>query len=409
MDRLILHSDLNNFYASVECLYRPEYAHLPLAVAGNPERRHGVILAKNAIAKAAGVKTGDVIWEAKQKCAGLIIVPPQFGLYTDYSRRVFDIYTRFTPFVEPFGPDECWLDASGCEKLFGNGCEIAQKILESVKAETGLTVSVGVSFSKPLAKLCSDLAEPNGYYEASKSDFKKKLWSLPVSELMMVGRKTAEKLKTLSVNTIGDLANANEALLRSTLGINGIKLRQAALGIDDEPVRQYDKARKQESVGHGMTATRDITSDDDMYAMVLYLSEKIAVRLMKNSFQGLGIHIDLRSFELKHASRQIKLDRPVFSSSDIAEEAYSLIKVVWAENRVPVRSVSISVFDLSPIGSGVQLSFFEKKTDKREKLERAVESIRQKYGRDAVQRAALIERDFIYDKNDDEDFLPFKR
>jgi DNA polymerase-4 len=158
-----------------------------------------------------------------------------------------------------------------------------------------------------------------------------------------------------------------------------------------------------------MTATRDITTYDDMQAMVLYLSEKISARMLKHSFKGAGIHVDLRSFELKHASRQVKLARPVFSSSDIAEEAMKLVNIIWQEGSIPVRSVSVSVFDLSPIDSGVQLSFFEQKPDKREKLELAVESIRKKYGRDSLKRASLIERDFIYDKNDDEDFLPFKR
>ncbi len=409
MSRLILHSDLNNFYASVECLFRPEYANVPLAVAGNPERRHGVVLAKNAIAKKAGVKTGDVIWEAKQKCAGLVIVPPQFGLYTDYSQRVFEIYTRFTPSVEPFGPDECWLDVSGCEKLFGSGVDIAQKILSAVKAETGLTVSVGVSFSKALAKLCSDLAEPNGYFEATEANFKKRLWQLPVGELMMVGKKTAQKLQTLSINTIGELATCDERILRSALGINGVKLRDAALGQDNEPVRQYDIGRKQESVGHGMTATRDITDREDLRALILYLSEKISTRMMKNNFQGCGVHVDLRSFELHHASKQKKLARPIFSSSDIAEHAFALAEEILSEHDAPLRTVSVSIFDLSAVGSGVQLSFFDAKPDKREKLERAVEQIRQKFGRDSLRRASLIERDFIYDKNDDEDFLPFKR
>lgn len=390
-------------------MFRPELAGVPLAVAGNPERRHGVVLAKNAIAKKAGVKTGDVIWEAKQKCEGLVIVPPHFNLYSDYSKRVFEIYTHFTPNVEPFGPDECWLDCSGCQRLFGNGVDIATKILDTVKKETGLTVSVGVSFTKSLAKLCSDLAEPNGYYEANESDFREKLWSLPVKELMMVGRKTAEKLHTLNIYTLGDLARSDENILRAKLGINGVKLRENALGLDLEPVRQADKSRKQESIGHGMTASRDISDLEELRSLLQYLAEKISARLIKHKFKGSGISVDLRSYALSHTTKQKKLPSPIFSSTDITEHAFSLSKEMLKDKLVPLRTVSISIYDLCPIDSGIQLSFFDDKPQKRENLELALDKIRSKYGRDTIKRASLIECDFIYDKEDAEDFLPFKR
>ena len=390
-------------------MFRPELADKPLAVAGNPDKRHGVVLAKNAIAKKAGVKTGDVIWEAKQKCDGLIIVPPHFDLYADYSKRVFDIYTHFTPQVEPFGPDECWLDCSGCQRLFGQGTDIAKKILNAVKSETGLTVSVGVSFTKPLAKLCSDLAEPNGFFEATEADFKQKLWQLPVKELIMVGRRTAEKLHTLNIYTLGDLANADERLLKHTLGINGIKLRDSALGCDGETVRQYDKSRKQESVGHGMTTSRDVTGLEELHSLLFYLAEKISARMIKHNVKGCGIHVDLRSYALTHVSKQKRLTRPIFSSSDITEQAFMLAKELLSGKSTPLRTVSISVYDLCPMDGGVQLSFFDDKPQKRENLELALNKIRNKYGRSTIQRASLVECDFIYDKEDSEDFLPFKR
>ena len=408
-DRLILHSDLNNFYASVECALNPELRDVPLAVAGNPERRHGVVLAKNAIAKKAGVKTGDVIWEAEAKCPGLKIVPPHFDLYTRYSNRIFELYTRFTSQVEPFGPDECWLDCTGSTRLFGDGEEIAKRILAEVKKETFLTVSVGVSFSKPLAKLCSDAAEPDGYFTATRDDYREKLWKRDVGDLMMVGRKTVPTLNRLNIHTIGDLALADEKLLSSVLGVNGVKLKHAALGDDGEPVREYDKRRKTESVGHGMTAVKDLLDPEDVRAVICYLSEKIAARMIKYGVKGSGVHVDLRSFELRHASKQMKLSRPTLSSADIADAAFTMAMSLQSEHAVPLRTISVSVFDLSPSDGAVQLSMFDEKQVKRESLEKAIDGIKRKYGRDTIKRANLIARDFIYDKDDDEDFLPFKR
>lgn len=408
-DRLILHSDLNNFYASVECALNPELRDVPLAVAGNPERRHGVVLAKNAIAKKAGVKTGDVIWEAEAKCPGLKIVPPHFDLYTRYSNRIFELYTRFTSQVEPFGPDECWLDCTGSTRLFGDGEEIAKRILAEVKKETFLTVSVGVSFSKPLAKLCSDAAEPDGYFTATRDDYREKLWKRDVGDLMMVGRKTVPTLNRLNIHTIGDLALADEKLLSSVLGVNGVKLKHAALGDDGEPVREYDKRRKTESVGHGMTAVKDLLDPEDVRAVICYLSEKIAARMIKYGVKGSGVHVDLRNFELRHASKQMKLSRPTLSSADIADAAFTMAMSLQREHAVPLRTISVSVFDLSPSDGAVQLSMFDEKQVKRESLEKAIDGIKRKYGRDTIKRANLIARDFIYDKDDDEDFLPFKR
>ena len=408
-DRLILHSDLNNFYASVECALNPELRGVPLAVAGNPERRHGVVLAKNAIAKKAGVKTGDVIWEAEAKCPGLKIVPPHFDLYTRYSNRIFELYTRFTSQVEPFGPDECWLDCTGSTRLFGDGEEIAKRILAEVKKETFLTVSVGVSFSKPLAKLCSDAAETDGAFTATRDDYREKLWKRDASDLMMVGRKTVPTLNRLNIHTIGDLALADEKLLSSVLGVNGVKLKHAALGDDGEPVREYDKRRKTESVGHGMTAVKDLLDPEDVRAVICYLSEKIAARMIKYGVKGSGVHVDLRSFELRHASKQMKLSRPTLSSADIADAAFTMAMSLQREHAVPLRTISVSVFDLSPSDGAVQLSMFDEKQVKRESLEKAIDGIKRKYGRDTIKRANLIARDFIYDKDDDEDFLPFKR
>lgn len=408
-EKLILHSDLNNFYASVECLLKPEYRSLPLAVAGAPERRHGVVLAKNAIAKKAGIKTGDVIWQAKQKCAELVVVAPHYELYTRFSELVFDIYKNYSDFVEPFGPDECWLDCSALARNFDEGAAIAAKIKDDVRTQTGLSVSVGVSFTKPFAKLCSDLAEADAVFVASKDDFEKRLWPLGADKLLNVGKATKERLSVLSIKSIGDLAHADDELLKRFLGVNGLKLKQAALGTDGETVRRADKKRKRESVGHGMTTTKDITDYNELYAVICYLTEKIAARMIEYGVKGYGVHIDLRSSELSHSSKQTKLAYPVFASSDVALTALRLAKELLSSTAFSLRTVTVSVFELAPANEGVQLSMLESRDERSERLELAVNSIRRKYGKNAVMRANLFGQDFIYDKTDDEDFLPFKR
>ncbi len=409
MDRIILHCDLNNFYASVECVLNPSLKDIPLAVSGNPEKRHGVILAKNEIAKKAGIKTGDVIWQAMKKEPRLKCVPPHFSHYMKYSSQVFDIYTRFTDLVEPFGPDECWLDCTGSTKLFGSGEKIADTIRETVKKETGLTLSVGVSFNKVFAKLGSDMKKPDGTTVISKNDFKEKIWGLPVSDLFMAGKKTSDALNRLNVFTIGDLALADKSVLKNHFGINGEKLQNCANGLDSEPVRQYIKKRKNESVGHGMTAIRDLTRYDETDILIAYLSEKIAARMRKNNFRGYGIHLTIRDSDLHRKSKQKLLYYPVCSGRDVEKAASELLREIWKED-FPLRTVTVSVFELVSADSGSQISLFDDETHvKNENLEKAIDLIRSKYGNDTISRAGLMGADFIYDKNDDEDFLPFRR
>lgn len=407
-DRLILHCDLNNFYASVECAEHPEWKEIPLAVAGNPEKRHGVILAKNELAKAQGIKTGDTIWQAMQKEPNLKCVPPHFSEYMRYSRQVFDIYTRYTSQVEPFGPDECWLDVTGSVKIFGTGKQIADKIRETVKKETGLTLSAGVSFNKVFAKMASDLRKPDATTVVTRTTYRKILWPLPVSDMLMVGKRTAEKLKKLNIYTVGDLAAADRALLKSHFGVVGEKLHDNACGDDCEPVREYVKGREEKSVGHGMTATRDLNTYSEVEALITYLADKVAVRMRKANLRANGVAIGLRSAALKHITRQAPLTYPTCSSSDIRSTAFRLLHENWDED-YPLRTITVSAYDVHHTDA-VQIGFFDDgKSEKAENLEKAIDSIRRKYGEDAIFRAGIPGADFIYDKNDDEDFLPFRR
>lgn len=408
MDRVILHCDLNNFYASVECLKDPQLKHVPLVVAGDPKARHGVVLAKNETAKAFGIKTGDVIRNAKDKVPNLVIVPPHFDEYADYSKRVFELYTDFTCYVEPFGPDECWLDCSGSVTLFGDGSVIADKIREKVKTETGLTVSIGVSFNKVFAKMGSDLKKPDATSVVTRENFRQLLWNLPTSEMLYVGRKTQEQLRKMNILTIGELARMDVSLLKSKFGLVGEKMWLNANGMDNEPVREYVKHRKIESVGHGMTTLKDITSLDEARGLVYYLSEMIATRMRGYGVRCSQVGVELRSNDLTHISRQAKLNAPTSATKEIAEGAFALLKEHWTGD--PLRTITISVFGLSTIDSSTQASMFNINGDAvEEELDRVMDEIRTRYGKDSIRRAVLIGRDFIYDKTEAEDFLPFKR
>ena len=407
-ERIILHCDLNNFYASVECELNPSLKDQALAVSGNPEKRHGVVLAKNEIAKKMGIKTGDTVWEAREKCPDIIFVPPHFDLYSRFSKQVFDIYSKYTCYVEPFGPDECWLDVTGSVKLFGSGEEIANQIRERVKKETGLTISVGVSFNKVFAKMGSDMKKPDAVTVITRENFKEKLWNLPVSDMLMVGRKTTAKLNKLNVKTIGELARANDEMLDFHFGINGKKMKDNALGLDAEPVREYVKSRKVESVGHGMTAVRNLVSFEDVHTMLCYLADLVATRLRKYGMKGYGVHLDLRSSELTHKSKQCKLPFATQTGAEIVKACMKMCKEIWHEDYA-LRTISISVFDLVPDTFAEQTSLFEKEDKKKEKMEKAIDQIRKKFGKDKIMLANMQCNDFIYDKTDDEDFLPFKR
>ncbi|MCM1367218.1 MAG: DNA polymerase IV [Roseburia sp.] len=407
-DRVILHCDLNNFYASAECIAHKEWRDVPLAVCGDPTKRHGVVLAKNEIAKKLGIKTGDVIWQARQKAPGLVAVPPHFDLYMEYSRQMFALYNDFTDMVEPFGADECWLDVTGSQKLFGDGAAIADMIRERVKKESGLTCSVGVSFNKVFAKLGSDLKKPDATTVISRSNFKELIWRLKADEMLMVGRRTYTRLLQLNIVTIGDLAVAPADVLKSNFGINGLKMKAYANGEDDEPVREAVKSRQIKSIGHGMTAVRDIETERDARDLIYYLSEKVAARMRKNGVRGSLVSVGMRDNKLFSIVRQRALPLPSYSSTEIAECALGLFLDNW--NGDPMRTVTVSVAKLEDIDEPYQLSFFSdtERNEKLEKLDEAIDKLNAKYG-GIVRRASLIGKDFLYDKTDAEDFLPFQR
>lgn len=404
----ILHCDLNNFYASVEQLLDPELKGKYIAVSGNPATRSGIILAKNTAAKNMGVKTGEAIWQAKQKCPQLVCVPPHFEYYVHFSKRVRAIYEKYTDKVEGFGMDECWLDVTH-SKLLGTPFEIAEKIRKEVRKTTGLTISVGVSFCKVFAKLGSDLKKPDATTVISKENFKKVVWPLDVAEMLFVGSHTKQKLNEMGIFTIGDLANAELAPLKKRFGVVGERLKICANGEDSDPVRNADEERDIKSVGHGTTTLRDMTCYKDAETVICVLAEMVATRLRRYGFCGSVVHLDIRRNDLTHESKQASV-RSTCVAKDIYTTAVRLLHCIWKPNDKPLRSLTVSVAGLAAVSSGIQMSLFDESEEKQQQLEFSVDQIRKKFGFDAIFKANILNNDLVSKSMmKEEDLLPFKR
>ncbi len=391
-ERIILHSDLNSFYASVECLYNPSIRDKPVAVGGSVEQRHGIILTANILAKRIyGIKVGEAIWQAKQKCPNLIVIPPNYSRYIRFSKEAREIYRYYTDLIESFGIDEAWLDVTKSTKLFGSGEEIANEIRRRIREELGITASVGVSYNKIFAKLGSDLKKPDATTVITKNNYKQIVWSLPAKDLLYVGRSTYKKLLRLNIHTIGDLANSQLALLKNMLGKWGEHLWMFANGYDESPVERLDHTGLIKGIGNSMTTPRDLESDDDIKLMFYVLSESVAERLRRHNFRGRTIQIHIRDNELASIERQGKLAADSHISREIANKAFEIFKANWNWEK-PIRSIGVRATNLIEAGSCLQLSFFddEDKRSQLEQLECSIDDIRRRFGHYSVQRALLL-------------------
>lgn len=391
--RVILHSDLNNYYASVECLKNPEIRDKPVVVVGEKKDRHGIVLAKNQIAKNAGVKTGDVYWLAKQKAGSeLVEVTADFETYLAVSKAVRKIYERYTDRVQAYGIDECWLDVTSSGRLYGSGQTIAEEIRQSIKQELGLSVSIGVSWNKIFAKLGSDMKKPDAVTVISRQNYKTKVWPLPVEELLYVGKATKQKLNKINVCTIGELAQAPLPLLTDLLGKWGQYLHTFANGEDASPVVKTDEEENIKSIGNSLTNYKDVDNEADVKMLIYLLSDAIAARLRETGLNRASVvHISVRSSDLTSYHKQGRLAFPSGKVSDIAQEAFKLFKEIYPWQRY-VRSVGVSVshFDLGQ----EQLNIFdaEKDIEKQRRLDETVDKLRDKYGNDVIQ-LAIVHKD----------------
>lgn len=393
MDRAILHCDMNNFFASVECALNPSLKGKPIVVCGNEEERHGIVMACNYLAKEKGLKAAQPLWKARQLCKDLVEVnTPHYDEYVKYSKLFREICRKFTDRVEPFGIDECWLDVTNSMMLFGKPKDIADTIRKIVKEELDLTISAGVSFTKSFAKLGSDYKKPDATTVISKENYKNIVWPLPVEAMLGVGRSTKKVLNKYYIRTIGDLANEKVERLEYLLGKSGIMLYQNANGLDDSEVSIFEEIDEVKSISHGITTISDLYNNDDVWKLMLELSQEIAYKLRLKHLRACGVQVSIRNKELLWAQFQKKIVLSEQSAINIAKEAFELFKTRY-DWKKPIRSVSIAVYKLIPEGTPEEPTFFDdiNKKTKIENFEKCVEKINEKYGDSMVINASLMD------------------
>lgn len=394
MDRVILHCDCNSFFASVETVLNPSYKNVPMAVCGSEADRHGIVLAKNELAKKYGIQTAETVYSAKKKCPNLVIAQPHHNEYVKYSKLVNDIYKEYTDLVEPFGIDESWLDVTASQRLFGTGEQIAHIIRERIKREIGLTVSIGVSFNKVFAKLGSDYKKPDAVTVITREDFKDIIYPLPASDLLFVGKRTAEELKKYGIRTIGELAGTDTAFLSHKLGKMGEMLSKYAKGEDDSPVCEgIDDDVK--SIGNGHTFKTDLIGREDCRTGIDYLCESVGARLRAAGMKCSSVSLTIKDTNLVSIQRQAPIYPPSDIGREISDVAYSILLSNWQENK-PVRMLTVTATGLSRIDAdGVQFELFEADDESRNKtrnFEKTVDKIRQKHGYSSVVRGYSIKK-----------------
>lgn len=389
MKRIIFHIDQNCYFASVEMISRPELRNVPMAVAGDAKVRHGIILAKNEPAKKYGIKTAEAIWQAQAKCPNLVLVDAHHEKYEFYSKKLREMYSEYTDRVEPFGLDECWLDMTGVVSDYDEAEEVALEIRNRVKEEFKLTCSVGISFNKVFAKLGSDYKKPDATTVFSDTDWKDKIWPLPVSELLFVGKHTTERLSKINVKTIGDLALTDGVFISRYLGKAGVMLWEYANGLDDAPVAESGYKRIPKSVGNSTTTAEDMTSDRQIEKTLHMLSESVAMRLRKHSLKGSVVQITVRDCDLGIYEKQ----RILYRATDDAKEIYTAAKELFKESydwNKGVRSIGVRCTKLVRSDSGEQLSLFTEvqASERDSKLNKAIDEINRRYGKSVVKSAA---------------------
>lgn len=396
MDRTILHCDLNSFYASVELLEHPELRDKPVAVCGDPESRHGVILAKNEAAKSYKVQTAETVWQARKKCPELILLAAHHDKYHHYSKLVNEIYERFTDLVEPFSIDESWLDVTGSLHLFhSDGKGLADRIRKTLREELGLTISVGVSFNKIFAKMGSDYKKPDATTLITRENYQALLWPLPVTDLIFVGRSAAKTLGEFGIQTIGELAGTERDVLIKLLGKQGGTLYDYATGAEHAPVIPARELPPPKSVGNGLTFPRNLVGWEELQSGVTLLSDEVAVRLRQLDMKCATVNIAVRDPNFKDISRQKGLSSPTYLAREITQACMELLHTAW-NPKAPIRALTVTAQNLIPAEqAGEQLDLFapnaSPKREKVERIERAMDGIRGKFGKTAITPARLKE------------------
>lgn len=392
MDRTVLHCDCNSFYASVEAVLDPKLKDVPMAVCGNPENRHGIILAKNELAKKFDIKTAETIYQAKKKCPDLVLVAPHHELYDEFSVKANDIYKQYTDLVEPFGIDESWLDVTASRLLFGCGEQIANEIRERFISELGITCSVGVSFNKSIAKLGSDYKKPNATTVITRDNFSKIVHPLPVGSLLFAGKSASNTLNKMGIFTIGDLANANRATIEKHLGKLGATLFDYACGNDDSPVESIYKKYEQKSISNGKTFKRDLKTREDVKQGVIMVAQELTIRMRSAHVKASTISVSVKYSDFTTKQKQRQLDYATNLTKDFISVALELVYSLFDQSK-PIRLITIGgnhLVDDSLTLEQLTLFSSEKHHDKQQKAEDAIDKIRKKFGSSSVELGSIL-------------------
>lgn len=395
-NRTILHCDCNNFFASVELLKYPELRDKPVAVAGDPEGRHGIILAKNMPAKRMGVKTAETIWQARQKCPELILLPPHHDEYEDMSRRINEMYLEYTDQVEPFSVDESWLDVTGSRRLFGDGTTIADTLRRRIRDTLGITISVGVSDNRWWAKLGSDYQKPDATTRITRENVAQLLYPLPVREMLFVGEAAAQTLIRHGVTTIGQLAATDEAILTKWLGKQGGSLHRMANGMEDAPIRRWGESDPVKSVGNSMTYPHDLVGQDAWHEGLMPLCDSVGARLRAQHLKCRTVTLAIKDPSFKVISRQKTLPVPTSLTRQLFQASLELLVQCWSPD-APIRLLSVTASNLCGEDEAfpAQLSFLTEVApdDPRQaRIEQAVDSVRSRFGKIAVRPGTVIRK-----------------
>ena len=395
-DRTILHCDLNSFYASVELLDHPELREKPVAVCGDPESRHGIILAKNEAAKRFGVQTAETLWQARQKCPGLILLPSHRERYHYYYQQINQLYLQYTDQVEAFSIDESWLDVTASRSLFGDGVTIADELRRRIRETFGLTISVGVSFNKTFAKLGSDYKKPDATTLLSRENYQALLYPLPVGRMLFIGPAAESQLRRRGVHTIGDLAQCPLGTLTAILGKSAESIHQWANGIDDAPVRRWGDADPVKSVGNGLTFAHDLKGEAEWKQGLIPLCEQVGHRLRSQGLKCQTLALQIKDPQLKVISRQMKMTPPTHLTRDLFEGSFALLKSVWQAD-APIRMLTVTASNLvdadAPVYEQLDWMAPNAKADPRQaQLEKAIDQVRARYGPKAVAISRMVDK-----------------
>ena len=389
-DRSIFHIDINHCYAQIEEMMFPKLRDVPMAVGGHEEKRHGIILTKNDKAKKFGIKTGESLREALEKCPDLLIIPPHYSDYQYYTGLVKNIYKEYTDHVESFGMDEAWLDYTDSERLFGDPVKTAKEIQQRIYDEIGLTVSVGVSWNKVFAKFGSDYRKPSGFTVITRDNYKDIVWPAPAEDLLYVGWATSKKLHERGILTIGELANYPKEHLKRYMGTAGELIHAFANGEDYSEVSEQNFQPPAKSVGNSMTMVHDVGSLEDIRPVFYVLSEAVASRARDLHMEGDVVSVSMRTSGMDWFGAQVKISQRTSVSTDIMDAAMYIVSRY--DFSVPLRAAGVTLSGLKPELSYRKLNLFidEETHDKDRLADIAMDEIRERYGFYSVRRACTL-------------------